>query len=357
MHCLGPLRTTHGEEDEFNVSNANELKISPVGLDATGQRILQVVLTLLRDEEGIHCALLGNDDASGHLVIVDMDSPGGRAAFAGLSAGQVKLLLGGPPASGRNIVSLGKPVHVNALRDMLVRICRRMQVQLDASLHDLEAPPAAAAPDATESAHDERSDLLTLLCEARRHGTLLALAVDDEDLLLVNGATRAFAAVAGDAESRLFAAAPDRLASRPLDEAAFETLTRNRTLGALDNLLWQCAVHAEPDRLPAGIGDETPIRLKAWPNFTRQGFRNDYFRIAAALARQPASCAQLVELTGLERRSVVGFITACDAVGLLVALPPAGADPEKVTPLHNATTPERRGLLARLAQRLGLAQA
>jgi len=333
------------------VSNEAELRISPVGLDATGHKVLQVVLALLREEDGIPCGLLADGDASGHLVIVDMDSPQGRAAFTALAAGQVKLLLGGPPASGRNIVSLAKPVNVNALRDMLGRICRRMRDQLEASVHDLPAPAdtgssAAATP-----------DLLTLLGNARREGAILALAIDGKDLLLVNGALRVFAAMVEDAETRLFAAKPETLVSRPLEARTFEALTQQRTLGALDNLLWECALHVEPDRLPPGIGEETPVRLKAWPNFTRQGFRNDYFRIAAALARQPASCAQLVEITGLDRRSVVGFISACDAVELLVALPPAGADPEKVTPLHKAASPERRGLLARLAQRLGLAQA
>ncbi len=339
------------------MSNEAELRISPVGLDATGHKVLQVVLALLGDEDGIRCALLDADDASGHLVIVDMDSQQGRSVFPGLSSGQVKLLLGGPPASGRNIVSLAKPVHVNALRDMLLKICRRMQVQLDASLHDLKAPAAAPMPATDDTAPAAAPDLLTILSNARREGSVLALAIDGDELVLVNGATRAFAALREGAEERLFAVGPEQLACRQIDEADFESRTHGRTLGALDNLLWQCAVHAEPDRLPAGIGDETPVRLKAWPNFTRQGFRNDYFRIAAALARQPASCAQLVETTGLDRRSVVGFITACNAVGLLVALPPEGADPEKVTPLHKAATPERRGLLARLAQRLGLAQA
>jgi len=339
------------------VSNEAELRISPVGLDATGHKVLQVVLALLRDEDGIRCSLLDAHDASGHLVILDMESSQGRAILPGLSSGQVKLLLGGPPASGRNLVSMAKPVQVNALRDMLLKICRRMQVQLDASLHDLQAPAAPPASTADAGTRHSGADVLTLLSEARRDGTVLALAIDGDETLLVNGATRAFAALNEEAESRLFAASAGNLTCRQIDEAEFESRTQSHTLGALDNLIWQCAIHAEPDRLPTGIGDETPVRLKAWPNFTRQGFRNDYFRIAAALARQPASCARLVEITGLARRSVVGFITACNAVGLLVALPPEGADPARVTPLHKAATPERRGLLARLAQRLGLAQA
>ncbi len=337
------------------MSHQAELRISPLGLDATGRKVLQVVTNLLTEEDGITCRLLADGDAGGHLVILDMESPDGRRAFPALGAGQVKLLLGGPPASGRNIAHLAKPVQVGALRELMSRICRRMQAQLDASFHDLQAPEVPPSPSAPAAA--PATDLLARLRTARREGSLLAVRVKGQDLLLVSGAARACAFLVEDGETRLFAAAPADIEIREIDTAAFEAAAGTTALGALDNLLWQCAVHAAPDRLPPGIDEQTPVRLRAWPNFTRQGFRNDYFRIAATLARQPASCAQLIEATGFDRRSVVGFLTACEAVELLVVLPPEGADAAKVTPLHGRAGTRRRGLLARLAERLGLAQA
>ena len=327
----------------FDVSHETELKISALGLDTTEHRMLDVVLGLLRDE-GVPCTLLAANDPSGHLVIVDREAAEAEQWLTRLAPGQVKLVLGGVPVQGRNLAFLAKPFNVGALRDMLMRIVRPMREQLQ------------AAPKRQDTDAGPSSVLLDALREARETGQALCVQRHGQPLVYVCGAARACAFVPGhDAESLLTLREP--LAFHPLDDLAYRQATQGLAVSALDALIWQCALQNESEGLPRGLEEDTPVRLKAWPNFTRQGFRNDFFRIAAVLARQPASCAELVKTTGLPRASVAGFLLACDAVGLLVAGLPAGADPDKVTPLRRKTPPARQGLLARLAERLGWRRA
>ena len=326
------------------MAQKTELKISALGLDATGQRVLDVVLGLLR-EEGVPCRLLSANDPSGHLVIVDREAADGERWLADLTPGQVKLVLGGAPVQGRNLAFLAKPFNVGALRDMLLRIVRQMRAQLQAA-----QPPRASAGRPTAPG------LLAALRQARDRGQALQVLCNGKTLLHVSGATRACAFAAGQSVETLLAQA-EALAFQPLDDVAFRQATQGLTLGALDALIWQCALASDAENLPAGLDDDTPVRLKAWPNFTRQGFRTDFFRIAAVLARQPASCTALVESTGLSRNCVRAFLHACEAVDLLVFEPPAGAEDGKVTPIRKTAGPARHGLLARLAERLGWRRA
>jgi len=324
------------------VAHETELKISALGLDATGQRVLDVVLGLLR-EEGVACRLLSSGDPTGHLVIVDREAVDGERWLAELSPGQVKLLLGGAPVQGRNLAFLAKPFNVGAMRDLLLRIIRQMRAQLQAA-------------EQRETGNDTSSGLLAALKQARDNGQALIVQRDGQPLVYISGATRACAFVAGQSPATLLSQ-PQALSFHSLADAAFRQATQDLALSALDALIWQCALAADTERLPPGLNEATPVRLKAWPNFTRQGFRHDFFRIAAVLARQPASCDELIQSTGLSRSSVIAFLHACEAVDLLVTGLPPGAGTDKVTPIHRHTTASRQGLLSRLAERLGWKRA
>ncbi len=123
-------------------------------------------------------------------------------------------------------------------------------------------------------------------------------------------------------------------------------------INGLENLLWEAGLACD-DGLPEGIESDSRIQLKAWPNFTRHGFHPEHFKIAALLAQRAASHDELLQQPGISAAGICSFIQACHAVGLIVE---ASHAPTAVRQ-RSSRTPERKGILNRIAQRLGIAFA
>ncbi|HHH48777.1 MAG TPA: hypothetical protein ENK51_07820 [Gammaproteobacteria bacterium] len=120
-------------------------------------------------------------------------------------------------------------------------------------------------------------------------------------------------------------------------------------ISTLDSLLWQAGVEHSGGHLLDGHDMAQPVRLKAWPNFTRNGFRQSHFKLAAIMARQPISLKELRKEAGVARDEVVSFYNAAYAVGLIdrsVGAADAGQ-------LNSKPRTRRKGLLGMLARKLG----
>ena len=85
----------------------------------------------------------------------------------------------------------------------------------------------------------------------------------------------------------------------------------------LPALLWQLAIWSSQGRLPAGIGADTPLRLRQWPNLTRLQALPDATRLSALLTKTPATLRIMVRLLRVEPEHACDFLAATHAIGLL----------------------------------------
>ncbi|MCD5364550.1 hypothetical protein LQT98_23010, partial [Chromobacterium aquaticum] len=127
----------------------------------------------------------------------------------------------------------------------------------------------------------------------------------------------------------------------------------------LPALLWQLAIWSSQGRLPAGIGADTPLRLRQWPNLTRLQALPDATRLSALLTKTPATLRIMVRLLRVEPEHACDFLAAAHAIGLLdwrsdaPALKVISSAPVRPgAPQTEAAAPERAGLLSRLLQKV-----
>lgn len=113
--------------------------------------------------------------------------------------------------------------------------------------------------------------------------------------------------------------APTELAgSSPAHWRLIEAPASNgRPVRALDALLWQLGIEAGGEGVLASIGDDRPMRLRAWPNLPARAPAR--FGEFAALLRQTARSARAMQRAAAASSpaEVAGFYNACALCGFL----------------------------------------
>ncbi len=354
------------------------LRISPIALDPTNRKVLKVAVDLINDD-GIASLLLPDNSPHGHLLVIDADNNIGRQVLKESRDGQVKLVLSEKRLEGKNLIWQEPPVRVTDMQELLTRICLRMKatfatqkamntpantnesavVPLSKETGKTEgtqttettatAPPANATPleDTPKPAAPSRS-LFHILLSARQQKTCYQIRFDTIWLLI--GGHNGSVASKHEADARTIMMAPfKKLYIEQIDIVAFAKNAQEMSISTLDSLLWQAGVDFSDGRLLEGHDMAQPVRLKAWPNFTRNGFRQSHFKLAAIMARQPISLKELRKEAGVARDEVVSFYNAAYAVGLIDRTATA-SDPG----LQNGKPRTRRkSLLGMLARKLG----
>ena len=133
----------------------------------------------------------------------------------------------------------------------------------------------------------------------------------------------------------------------------------------LQELVWQVAAWTANGRLSQKILANVPVQLRQWPNLTRLAPLAESLRMAAFLARSPASPALTVKILQVEPPVLFNFLAAADGLGLLRFLPaPAVSASSHSAAAHTAAAapvpagematpaPAKRGLLGRLFTKL-----
>lgn len=118
-----------------------------------------------------------------------------------------------------------------------------------------------------------------------------------------------------------------------------------------DATLWKVALWCSRGRMPLGTAPDTPVHVRAWPNFTRLASPPHAIQIIASWNRQPVALLETATELGIPRRAVFSVFSACRALGLVES----GA-----APLITRTGPDAPGgravprqLLGTLLGRLG----
>lgn|GEM_PF-2633284 len=347
------------------------LRISPIALNETNQKVLKVAVGLINDE-GINARLLPEGNPLGHVLVIDGDSEAGRQALAEAREGQVKLVMSETRCEGKNVIWHETPVRVADMHELLSRICLRIIATLASQAAseeareaaraeedkaqpvadtDAESPPPSPTSDETPTLGDGQkvSKLFHLLLEAKIQQTCYRIS-QGEHLLLVGGYNDSFAADEGSIAALLDTPA-ERLTVEQIDIVAFAKEAQNLNIQALNALLWQAGVDHSDGRLLAGHDSNHAVRLRAWPNFTRNGFRQSHFRLAAIMARQPISLKALRKEADVSQSEVNDFYNACYAVGLIERRTDDAAG--ETVQERRKRAPRSSGLLGKLARKLG----
>lgn len=320
------------------------LFISTINLSDTEQKVFQCALNSIKDEN-LLCEVLPNQNYRGHLVVINLEADQSANIFKSLRPGQVKLVISSEHKMGTNLVSVLKPIKEQSFKDVLMKVCHKMTEQLSQA----DEPQQVATPEPQKRVSNIANFMQQViqLRENKQNGVIQlnnqSMVIDGErEMLLSHDPIENI--IATDLE--LFEQAEIEILSdnQNYDKSGYSTIT------ALSGFLWELAVKTTDSILPADLTSETKISLKAWPNFTRHGYRPEHLKIAALLAKQSISINVLVEKTALEVNLVQQFINGCYAVGLLNLNCQAERNPDV-----KQVSQEKKTIFKRLAYKLGFA--
>jgi hypothetical protein len=322
---------------------SHTFNIAPVGLD-TQDRLVVNTATKLLSYDGIAYQVLDGEPAKAHLLILDEESAEGRYALKHSRPGQVKLVVSTKPASAKNTIGMPRPVELGVLKSVLRKLYDKLQSQMSAQ-------PVADKGNASHSAEALTGSLFNILLEAKAQKHILHVQNKDLPDLFVDGRNHCLATTASDAEiNRLIKAPPQSFAITRMNPDSFAVHSNDISIQSLYNLLWLAGIKCSEGKLLAGHKLETPFRLRAWPNFTRNSFIAEHLKLAAVLARQTVNLTQLATLTEVALSEVINFYNAAFAVDLIEYRNDAQAMDAPAQPRNLA----KQGLLAKIAQRLNL---
>ena len=91
----------------------------------------------------------------------------------------------------------------------------------------------------------------------------------------------------------------------------------NEIVHSSEDLLWNVAAGAARGRLPAGTDPYRPVRLRAWPNFTKVFMSPHAMRIAAFWTRSWASPIEVATRLGIAQRYVFSVYSSARFAGLI----------------------------------------
>jgi len=324
-------------------ATAKCIHISPLGLSDLQNQVLKVAVNLLA-QDGIEYRLLNSNNPAGQLLVVDNDTDSGRYVLTHARKTQIKLAFCSKSQSGNNLVSLKKPIRVGVLKDLLGAIHRKFN---SAKIHVLPVPAPESIP--LVESNESESTLLDALLEAKQHHHSLKIQHQNLGDIFINTSEQTYAGSNKAVYIDQLAAIPfSEMQIKIINSHTFNHSVKQLEIHALNGLLWRIGIHCSGGVLIGGHGVDTLIRLKAWPNFTRNSFNPKHLKIAAAMARQPTTLMQLKHVVELPLTDVVNFFNASLMIDLIDENPSDTA----IVPLTEKTV-VNRGLLKKLAERLG----
>lgn len=293
---------------------------------------------------GLHYQLHSGNVQKAHLVVLNDETDSGKSALLRARAGQVKLVFSSTPRSGKNMILVRRPVNITLLQNILSRVFGKMQDQLIQNIEPQSSEPAS-----------QNETLFTTLIYAKEKQKLLCLTLPDLTKLYVNGQSKTFMADDDINHLKKFAPIPlSEIKLSNIDEEHFSAETRKKPISALHRLLWTAGIYGSEGKLLAGHTMDRPVKLRAWPNFTRNDFLPQHLKMAAIIARRPTSLEQLVKQTGIAQSDIINFYNAAYAVDL-IEISDSSEVEDKIPAIQNSGMAQtRQGILSKLASRLKL---
>lgn len=347
---------------------ASDIAVLAVGMD---DRKLALLRMAFRLHHSIRYRLL--ESSSGEhppdLAIVDIDSPIGWQAWEEFRLRHPELpalIVASTPPEHAPAPTLTKPLRVESLFPQLQAALGPAPIPTRTPATDplpattpRSEPAAAPAPPSSMppisiARFDPRRGLLGATTRLARQPRPALLLVDGRPLLWLRP---------GRAQAQCLQPAEQLRELCRQDAPALQAQAAGASAGVvtqpLPALLWQLAIWSSQGRLPAGIGADTPLRLRQWPNLTRLEALPDATRLSALLTKTPATLRIIIRLLRVDPEHACTFLAAAHALGLLDWR--SDAPPLKVissAPVRPGSTPtaplrpDGAGFLSRLLQKV-----
>ncbi len=323
-----------------------QLHISSPGLADQDLVALRTAVKLL-SQAGQSFSLEEKYKNSAHLLVLDEESDGGRAVLKNSRAGQVKLLLSSQPQTGKNVVAIQKPVDINTLKNLLSKLFVVMQAQLLKATQSLHADK----PVSDQSSGTPTENMFDLLLDIKANRRTMEIKSESLPTLLVDGENRSVATSGSmDDVIKTVQTPANLLRVKKLDGETTLSGTQQLNISSLDTILWVAAIECSKGKLLPGHTIDKPVKLKAWPNFSRTSFRPDHLKLAAMLARNPLTLAELSQFSQVPYDDVVDFYNAAYSVDLIEFQ----ENLEQMRKPEQKQDSKRLGLLSKIAKRLAL---
>lgn len=319
----------------------NAILISILNLSHSILRDVSDAINMLgRDGEHFQ---INNNFTKSHLVVIDVDDETGKEKFQQTLSGQVKLLISTNLISGRNIVSIKKPVDSEVLKSILSKLYGMMS-------NHLNKQATASNPDKTECSLITDT-LFYSLFEAKKNKCYLHVYNKNIELF-VDGNNQSVKYKGSIDNVRKIVQLPfNELAVNKIDNSTFQKLSNDLNVVTLHNILWSSAIYNSNGRLLPAHDEHKAVKLRAWPSFTRNDFKPEHLKIAAILAQKTISLTELAKQSDISYFDIVNFYNAAFAVDLF--------DQNVTNPEYekNVSQPKinsvKSSLLNKIATRLG----
>ena len=366
--------------------------ISFLGLNPVELQVLQVAVGLLKDD-GYEVRILKKPSWDVHMLVANMERTDADNIAKMGKLIPVKIVFAETTVTGKNTVTILKPIRVLAVKEVLSKILKKLSdlkinekkplsYSEDLLLQSLPSPTASAstgdaaavtttttadsttaverhtpASDTNVPAPDARPQELSrskannknffeLLCIAKQEQRCFRCKSQSGPSLIVDGQTKTISHMSSDdAIDIILNSEPETLSVHFIEQAPSDTSSK---IVALDSILWKAAVKCSNGNIIEGHVLDQPVTLRAWPNFTRQSFDPSHLKLAALLAKESMSVNQLSSISQIPIEDVINFYNAAFVVNLIERR----TKPREESSEKRKASPAIRDIISRLAKRL-----
>lgn len=140
-------------------------------------------------------------------------------------------------------------------------------------------------------------------------------------------------------------------------DEALELQQYGHQRATMGSVLWRIGVFGPRDALVPLVNAESLFKLKRWPDFGRLEHNADHLRLAARMARQFGSVADMAAAIGQPPEKVRPFVNACVLCELMLVEPNVQAVAQKAPtqPTKSATESRYKGLFSSIRSVLNFA--
>ncbi|MBN2679526.1 response regulator [Acidithiobacillus montserratensis] len=375
-----------------NTSHSDSILVRSLGMDNRKEAVFRMAFKMHTRRQ--YHLLESSDDRIPHLTIVDIDGPQGIEIARKLhqeEPGQRILVTSVAPPENGLFPLLLKPVrmetlfpalesllldtpkapektpadtNVKAIRPdvtvppMSVPILETVPAPTPPVVHVIPAKPVPVLRPEEVQYFNSSEGLLGLLQIAQRDQASTIIADQNQQRIVRIDAMTDQATILVDDEQlqHICRTSSVKLLMRAPRDDDFGNSNVARHM-SLQSLLWQAGAWTANGRLNQKLQINAPVQLKQWPNLTRLPMLPDALRLAAFLARSPASPALTIKMLRVEVPDLFNFLAAADALELLRYNTPE--NPVNVVRVAQHSTPAdtevpaaKRSFLGRLLKRI-----
>ena len=327
------------------MQSLDQILLSQAGLAASEEVALITAVKLLT-HDGKVFKIISENNSQAHLLVINVDKESGKNILENSREGQVKLLLSNQTQTGKNVISLKIPIEITTLKEILGKLFDKMQKQLSSARAQL--PRKGGITSNTNQILT--NTLFHLLLSVKENKEYVFVKTEGYPEILVDSKNKSIYTTATDDELTHIVKVPlNEFNIDKLKSSDINVEDRNRKIISLHDILWMSAISCSHGQLLVGHDIDQKVRLKAWPNFTRNEFRPSHLKLAAILAKRAVALSELETLTKVPYNEIVDFYNAAYSVDLI----DKDISKTKNEIPERELSPKKKGLLSKIANRLG----